>query len=90
VTADAVHTARFSVSYPTPESASHVARSLQPEVDQLEDDRAAASMRRAGSTVEVTVRATDLVALRAGTGSWSRLLQVAESAAGVEEIDPGE
>ncbi|MFB6221992.1 MAG: KEOPS complex subunit Pcc1 [Halolamina sp.] len=87
MTAGAAHTATLSVSYPTPESAALVEHSLRPEVDRIDDDRAAASVRRDGQTVEVTVRAADLVALRAGTGSWSRLLAVAERTAGLDDAE---
>jgi KEOPS complex subunit Pcc1 len=89
VTTDAAHTATLAVSYLTPTSASLVARSLTPEVDQLADDRASATVDRTGTTVTVTVDARDLVALRAGTTSWSRLLTVAERVAGVEGGDTG-
>jgi KEOPS complex subunit Pcc1 len=85
--AQPAHTATLSVSYPSPESASLVAESLRPEVDQLDDDRAAATVDRDGRTVTVTVHASDLVALRAGTGSWSRLLTVAERTAGLGDGD---
>ena len=78
------HTATLSVSYPTPESAALVEASLRPEVDRLDDDRAGASVEREATAVEITVTATDLVALRAGTASWSRLLAVAEQVAGLD------
>jgi KEOPS complex subunit Pcc1 len=85
VTTDAVHTATLSVSYPTHESAALVAESLRPEVDRIDDDdRATATVAREANAVEITVRATDLVALRAGTASWIRLLEVAEQVAGVD------
>ncbi|MFW5940028.1 MAG: KEOPS complex subunit Pcc1 [Halolamina sp.] len=73
------HTATFSVSYDDHDRARRVAESLAPEVGGVDDERASASMRRGGDTVEVTVTASDLSALRAGTTSWSRLLSVAES-----------
>jgi KEOPS complex subunit Pcc1 len=79
------HTATLSVSYATPTSAALVADSLLPEVDQIEDDRATASVAREAAQVEITVRAADLVALRAGTASWSRLLAVAERVAGEDD-----
>lgn len=82
--ANAAHTATLSVSYPTPESAALVEASLRPEVDRIDDDRAAASVHREAEEVVVRVEATDLVALRAGTASWSRLLAVAERVAGLE------
>jgi KEOPS complex subunit Pcc1 len=84
VTVTAVHSATLSVSYPTPESAKLVEVSLRPEVDRIDDDRAVASVRREADEVVVTVEATDLVALRAGTASWSRLLTVAERVAGLD------
>ncbi|MEF8802052.1 MAG: KEOPS complex subunit Pcc1 [Halolamina sp.] len=87
MTTDAAHTATLSVSYPTPASATLVVRSLTPELGRIDDDRASASVNRAGATVTVTVDAHDLVALRAGTTSWSRLLTVAERVAGVEGTD---
>ncbi|GAB7094320.1 hypothetical protein JCM30237_14720 [Halolamina litorea] len=76
----APHTATLSVSYPSADRADRVFESLEPEVGGVDDDRATASLSRHGRTVEVTVEATDLVALRAGTSSWSRLLSTAEAA----------
>lgn len=87
MTTDAAHTATLSVSYPSPASASLVAQSLTPEVDEIDDDRASASVRCEGETVTVTVHARDLVALRAGTTSWTRLLTVAEQVAGVDDTE---
>ncbi|WP_053947200.1 KEOPS complex subunit Pcc1 [Halolamina sediminis] len=72
------HTATLSVSYGSPDRARRVAASLDPEVGGVDDDRATARVAREENTVEVTVEAADLTALRAGTTSWSRLLTVAE------------
>ena len=73
------HSATFSVSYDSPDRARRVFASLDPEVGGVDDDRASASLARNGDTVEVTIEARDLVALRAGTTSWSRLLSTAEA-----------
>jgi KEOPS complex subunit Pcc1 len=84
----APHTATLSVSYDSTERASRVFASLAPEVGGVDDDRADATVARDGDTVAVTVEAADLIALRAGTTSWSRLLTVAEavSTAGAERF----
>ncbi|KPN30382.1 KEOPS complex Pcc1-like subunit [Halolamina pelagica] len=73
------HTATLSISFDSPDRARRVAESLTPEVGGVDDDRATAGVTRDGDTVSVTVEATDLTALRAGTTSWSRLLTVAEA-----------
>jgi len=73
------HSATLSVSYGSPDRARRVFASLDPEVGGVDDDRASASLARNGDTVEVTIEARDLVALRAGTTSWSRLLSTAEA-----------
>jgi len=73
------HSATLSVSYDSPDRARRVFASLDPEVGGVDDDRASASLARNGDTVEVIIEARDLVALRAGTTSWSRLLSTAEA-----------
>ena len=72
------HTATLSVSYDSSARARRVVASLDPEVGGVDDDRARARVAREDDTVEVTVEAADLTALRAGTTSWSRLLTVTE------------
>ena len=82
------HTATLSASYGSSDRASRVFASLDPEVGGVDGDRASARVDLDDDTVAVTVEAADLVALRAGTTSWSRLLTVAEaaSAAGAERF----
>lgn len=75
----APHTAALSFTYATAERARRVERSVSPELDQIVDDRSRASVARDGDTLDVTVAAADLVALRAGTNTWVRLIEVAET-----------
>ena len=78
------HSAALSFSYPTAGDATIVERSLSVEVDQLDADRSTAGVRRSDRTVDVEIRAADLVALRAGLNSWLRYVSVAERVAGCE------
>jgi KEOPS complex subunit Pcc1 len=57
-----------------------VAAAVGVEEGEIADDRARASVRRDGATVEVRVAAADLTALRAGCNSWTRMVAVAEAA----------
>lgn len=75
----APHTATLSFTYATLERARRVERSVRPELDRIADDRSRASVDRHGDTLAVTVTAADLVALRAGTNTWVRLVEVAET-----------
>lgn len=77
----AAHTASFSFSYDSAELAATVADAIAVEVGEIDDDRATATVDRENETVIVRVSASDLVALRAGTNSWTRLVSVAESIA---------
>ncbi len=52
---------------------------MRPELDEIADDRSRATVAREADTVTVTVRAADLVALRAGTNTWLGLVEVAET-----------
>ncbi|WP_394337322.1 KEOPS complex subunit Pcc1 [Halalkaliarchaeum desulfuricum] len=78
-----IHSATLSFVYPDEEAARLVADAVVVEQDELDDDRAGATVARTDRTVEVTVDASDLVALRAGINSWVRLVDVAERADGV-------
>jgi len=73
------HDALLRFSYETERRAGLVADALAPETGQIDDSRSAATVDRDGDTVEVRVTATDLVALRAGLNSWTRLVDVAEA-----------
>jgi KEOPS complex subunit Pcc1 len=77
-----MHEAVFSAVYATPERARRVERALRPEVGDIEGDRTTVGLACEGDSLSVTVRATDLTALRAGLNTWLGLLDVAERAGG--------
>ncbi|KTG10622.1 KEOPS complex Pcc1-like subunit [Haloprofundus marisrubri] len=72
------HLSVLRFSYPDERRARVVERSVGVEVGEIDDERSQASVEREGNTVEVRVEATDLVALRAGINSWTRMVAVAE------------
>ena len=78
MTATRAHETVLSFSYPTERRARVVADALGPEVGEIDDARSSATVDREGDAVRVRVLADDLVALRAGVNSWSRLVAVAE------------
>ncbi len=78
VTADRAHETLLSIRYPSERRARLVGDALEPEVGEIDDARSAATVSRDGDAVRVRVVADDLVALRAGINSWSRLVEVAE------------
>lgn len=77
-----VHEAVFAAVYATPERARRVERALRPEVGDIDGDRTSVTLAREGDGLTVTVRATDLTALRAGLNTWLGLVEVAERAGG--------
>jgi KEOPS complex subunit Pcc1 len=79
--APTAHQAELHFSYPDERRARLVADAVCVEVGEIADERSRASVRRDGRGVAVTVRATDLVALRAGVNTWTRLVAVAEDVA---------
>ncbi|MFD1597685.1 KEOPS complex subunit Pcc1 [Halobellus rarus] len=72
------HTAEIAFEYGDERRARIVEESVRVEVDEIADDRSRATVTRDGRVVSVTVEAADLIALRAGTNTWIRLLEVAE------------
>ena len=80
------HTASLSFSYSDERRARIVEASVAVEVGGIDDARSGATVDRDGDTVEVTVRAADLVALRAGINSWTRMVGVAEDVAGIGDV----
>jgi len=78
VTATRAHETVLTFSYPSERRARLVGDALEPEVGEIDDARSAATVARDGDAVRVRVVADDLVALRAGINSWSRLVEVAE------------
>ncbi|MFB6101033.1 MAG: KEOPS complex subunit Pcc1 [Haloplanus sp.] len=81
----APHHLSLRFDYDTERCARIVERSVGVEVGEIDDARSAARVERDGETVHVRIEAADLVALRAGTNTWVRLLDVAESVASVAE-----
>lgn len=79
------HAATLSFTYRSAERAHRVERSVRPELDRIDDDRSRAAVARDDETLSVTVEAADLVALRAGTNTWVRLVEVAETVCDVAE-----
>lgn len=80
--AGAVHDAVLTFSYADRDRARIVERSVGREVGEIAGDRTRTTLDRDGATVEVTVEASDLVALRAGLNTWATLVAVAERTAG--------
>ncbi|MEZ3164866.1 KEOPS complex subunit Pcc1 [Halorubrum sp. RMP-47] len=78
MTAPRAHETVLSFTYPSERRARVVADALGPEIGEIDDARSGATVDRDGDAVRVRVRADDLVALRAGVNSWSRLVAVAE------------
>ncbi|GAA0232679.1 KEOPS complex subunit Pcc1 [Halobaculum roseum] len=79
------HRAVLRFPYPDQRRARTVHGAIAVEVGDIDDDRSTAAVDRAGDTVEVTVRARDLVALRAGVNTWTRLVETAETVAATAE-----
>jgi len=72
------HETTLSFIYSSERHARLVDDALGPEVGEIDDDRSGATVERDGEAVRVRVVADDLVALRAGINSWSRLVAVTE------------
>ncbi|MEF8785767.1 MAG: KEOPS complex subunit Pcc1 [Haloarculaceae archaeon] len=72
------HDAVLTFEYDDAERASRVERSIRPEIGDIDGDRSTVSLTRDGATLELTVHAADLVALRAGLNTWCTLVTVAE------------
>jgi KEOPS complex subunit Pcc1 len=79
------HTASLSFDYPDERRARIVEGSVAVEVGDIDDARSQATVARDEATLEVTVHASDLVALRAGINSWTRMVGVAEDVAETAE-----
>jgi KEOPS complex subunit Pcc1 len=79
------HETTLSFEYADRRRARVVADAVAVEVDEIADDRSRATVGRAGRLVAVRVGAADLVALRAGTNTWVRLVATAERVADAAE-----
>lgn len=72
------HEAVYVFEYSDPGRAKTIADSVGREVGEIDDDRSGADLACEGSTVRITIRADDLVALRAATNTWLGLVDTAE------------
>lgn len=77
---DRSHDTVLAFEYPSPTAARTVARAVEPEIGDIDDDRSSVSIRRDGDTVELHVTASDVVALRASLNTWLSLVETAEAA----------
>jgi KEOPS complex subunit Pcc1 len=75
------HEAVLEFDYDDQQYGRRVERSVGVEAGEIGGDRTTATVDRDGSTLTVTVTATDLVALRAGVNTWVSLVSVAERCA---------
>jgi KEOPS complex subunit Pcc1 len=75
------HRLDVEFEYPSEQCARVVADSVAVEVGEMPDERSGATVDREGRVVTVGIGAADLVALRAGTNTWVRLVGVAEDVA---------
>ena len=79
------HRTTLLLEYDAEPTARRIERSLAQEVGEIDDDRSATTLSRAGEEVEIEIEAADLVALRAAANTWLSLASVAERT--VETID---
>lgn len=80
------HHASLSFRYPDQRRARVVADAVRVECGEIQretgsTDRSRTAVEQQGRTVEIDLTADDLVALRAGVNTWTRLVAVAERAA---------
>ena len=76
------HRTELLFTYNSTERATQIERALRPELGEIDDDRSETQLERTAATLELTVVASDLVALRAGVNTWCSLVSVAERATG--------
>lgn len=83
MTADTPSETILTFDYASADQARRVARALEPEVGDIDDDRSRTTLSRDGRSLELQVTASDLVALRASLNTWLSLVSVAERAGNV-------
>ena len=85
------HRLETEFEYAHERRARDIADSIRVESGEMPDERSGATVGREGCVVSVTIGAADLVALRAGTNTWIRLVGVAEDVAAVcdERLERG-
>lgn len=74
------HETLLSIEYTSPEEARRVARAVDPEVGDIDDDRSETTLSRDAETLKLAITASDPVALRASLNTWLSLVSVAEQA----------
>lgn len=79
------HHTTLTLEYDTAADARRVERSLRQEIGEIDHDRSMTVLSREGRSVELTIDAADLVALRAAANTWLSLASVAERTA--ETVD---
>ncbi|WMW22453.1 KEOPS complex subunit Pcc1 [Methanolobus mangrovi] len=62
-------------------AAPSIYRSLKPELETMITDRSSVEMVVEGTSLHLTVRSDDLVAMRSTLNTWLRLIQVASETA---------
>ena len=80
------HHASLQFEYDDPRRARAVSEAVRVECGEIQretgsNERSATSVERRGRVVEIDLIARDLVALRAGLNTWTRLVEVAEQTA---------
>lgn len=71
-------TVRLTFEYADTEQATLIERSVRQEIGEIDGDRSQTSIQRDATTVELSIDAEDLIALRAGLNTWCSLIDVAE------------
>lgn len=77
------HRLQLTRQYETADQTAAVYTALEPEVGAIPGDRSTARLNRTATQLVVTIDAADLSALRAANGTWTALLQAAESATAI-------
>lgn len=75
---ETAHRIMFDLEYDTAEQAHVVYQSVAQEIGEFDDDRSTTTIEFTGTCIEVTIVATDLIALRAAANTWLSLVEVAE------------
>lgn len=73
------HDATLVFDYASDRRASVVAESVAREIGEIDDERSHTTLTRTDETVEITVNARDVTALRAALNTWFTLVDVAET-----------
>lgn len=79
------HEIVFDLEYGTDEQAQVIYQSVAQEIGEIDDDRSKTVIDLNGTSIEVTIVAADLIALRAAVNTWLSLIEVAENTFSVSE-----